>query len=366
MKRVLIIKMSSMGDVIHTLPALTDAKKAFPDIQFDWVVEPNFAEIPHWHPAVKNVIPASIRHWRKDPWQSFKEGLWQGFVRKLRYTAYDAVIDAQGLVKSALVARLARGKIFGLGYGSTRGKFVSIAYHKAFDVKKHQHAVEKIRQLFAQALNYSLPKEAPDYGIDKKRLGDISYAQNTVIFLHGTTWATKHWPERYWQELAYLVTQSGFQVLLPWGNDVEYQRAENIKTHCQENKCQALPIVLPKLSLGEITSLLANAKGVVAVDTGLCHIAAAMAVPTISLYGPTDPGLTGAYGPNQQHLKVNMSCSPCLGRECKQGNTFAIQPPCFETLPPKKVYQMLIEAINGTHSQDLIKQTEKEQHGSDI
>lgn len=366
MKRVLIIKMSSMGDVIHTLPALTDAQRVFPDIQFDWVVEPGFAEIPHWHPAVKNVLPISLRRWRKEPWQCFRQGEWQAFIRKLRYTTYDAVIDAQGLVKSALVARFSKGTTYGLGYKSTRGKFVSIAYQHAFDVAQNQHAVEKTRELFAQVFNYQHPKKAPDYGIDKKKLADISYGDNTVIFLHGTTWVTKHWPQHYWQALAYLVSQQGFHVLLPWGNDKELQRAQSIKMYCQERGIVNAPEVLPKLSLGEITSLLAKAKGVVGVDTGFSHIAAAMAVPTISLYGPTDPLLIGAYGPNQQHLKVSTSCAPCFGRECKLGTNFATLPPCFETLPPEKVYQVLMQAmVKPSSPNSIFKFAENEQNGSD-
>ncbi len=365
MKRVLLIKMSSMGDVIHTLPALTDAQRVFPDIQFDWVVEPGFAEIPHWHPAVKNVLQASIRRWRKDPWQSFKQGEWQTFLRKLRYTTYDAVIDAQGLVKSALVTRFAKGPTYGLGYKSTRGKLVSIAYQHAFDVAQDQHAVEKTRQLFSQVFHYPHPKTVPDYGIDKKRLADISYGENTVIFLHGTTWVTKHWPQQYWQELAYLVGQQGLRVLLPWGNDKELQRAQSIRTFCQQRGGSNLPEVLPKLTLGEITSLLSKAKGIVGVDTGFSHIAAAMAVPTISLYGPTDPALIGAYGPNQQHLKVNAPCAPCFGRECKLGTDFATIPPCFETLPAEKVYHALMKIIVKSHQINFFEPAEKEQNGSD-
>lgn len=346
--RVLIVKMSSMGDIIHTLPALTDARRAIPNIEFDWVVEPHFAEIPHWHTAVNQVFAAPMRHWRKAPWQALKSQEIPILIKKLRAFSYDAVIDAQGLVKSALIAKLAKGKRYGFNYRSARESIVSLTYHSTFDVPKNQHAVERVRQLLAQALNYTLPQSAPDYGIKKEKLAtlgeELSY-ENSVIFLHGTTWPTKHWPLSFWQQLGYLVTQSGFQVLLPWGNEIEYQRAKEIREFCQTKQIDVLPQVLPKLSLAQITSLIAKAKGIVAVDTGLGHIAAAMAVPTISLYGPTDPGLTGAYGPLQTHLQANFSCAPCKGRTCKKGQNFAVMPPCFESLPPEKIWHELMNTI---------------------
>ncbi len=345
MKRVLIVKMSSMGDVIHTLPALTDVRRIYPDIEFDWVVEPSFAEIPRWHKAVKTVIPAPLRSLRKAPWQSFHKGEWHALLKRLRYTSYDAVIDAQGLVKSALVAKFAKGKRFGFDRKSAREGMASVVYHQKIAVPKGQHAVERVRQLFANIFHYPNPSSPPDYGIDKTRLADISYGNKTILFLHGTTWPTKHWPENYWCQLAHCAAREGYQVLLPWGNEIEKSRAQKIRQSCQENAIELLPEVLPKLSLGEVTSLIAKARGIVAVDTGLGHVAAAMAVPTVSLYGPTDPKLTGAYGPNQHHLQVVASCSPCFGRVCKQGSHFAVMPPCFESLSHTKVWNTLLNAM---------------------
>lgn len=339
-----------MGDVIHTLPALTDAKSVYPYIKFDWVVEPSFAEIPKWHRAVKEVIPSPLRRWRKSPWQSYKQGEWHAFIRCMRYASYDLIIDAQGLMKSAFISTLAKGKRVGLDRQSAREPLASLFYQQSMFVEKGQHAVERVRQLFAKALSYPIPQTPPDYGIDKNRLVSLSYGDNTVIFLHGTTWPTKHWPEQYWQQLAHMLGKDNVQVLLPWGNEQEKVRAEGIRHFCLEKKINVVPMVLPKLSIAELTALIAKAKGIVAVDTGLGHIAAAMAAPTVSLYGSTDPGLTGAYGPNQQHLQVNASCSPCLSRQCKQGENFAVMPPCFESLPPEKVYQELTKMMN-THKE---------------
>jgi heptosyltransferase-1 len=246
-------------------------------------------------------------------------------------------------MKSAFVAKLAKGKRVGFSYESAREQFAAYFYDKTYTVPHGLHAVEKIRQLFAKIFNYPVPSSAPDYGLNCE--DSLSYGDNTIIFLHGTTWTTKHWPESYWQQLASLVGNNGYQVLLPWGNAQEKARAERIVNFCIENKSAYLPQILPKLTLLQITSLIAKAKGIVAVDTGLGHIAAAKARPTISLFGPTDPSLTGAYGPSQTHLKSSMGCSPCLGRECAKGQNFDINPPCFTELSPEVVWKTLTEKM---------------------
>ena len=182
MKKILIVKMSSMGDVIHTLPAVTDACAIYPDIEFDWVVEPGFEQIPSWHPAVKQVIPAPLRRFRKTPWQSFKQGEWSSFVKQLRKNRYDLVIDAQGLLKSAIVSLIAKGKRVGLSYESAREKGASFFYQQKVTVPWQQHAVERVRQLFAGALGYPVPKTAPQYGIDTRCLPSLTQGENTIIF----------------------------------------------------------------------------------------------------------------------------------------------------------------------------------------
>lgn len=344
--QVLIVKTSSMGDVLHTLPALTDAVKAFPTIVFDWVVEPGFAEIPRWHKAVRTIFEAPIRRWRRHIWKSIKNGEITSLISCIKKVEYDIVIDAQGLIKSALLTRFAKGKRVGLSFSSAREGMASLAYQHTIDVLKDQHAVERVRQLFAKALGYDDPQSSPDYGIDKQRLIPISIGEDYLIFLHGTTWATKHWPEVYWQQLALFAAKAGYKVLLPWGNEAEHGRAHRIKSAVEKSGETPVPHVLPKLSLSEITSVIANAKGIVAVDTGLGHVAAAMAVPTVSLYGPTDPKRTGAYGPSQQHLFVDFECSPCLSRECKKMGMFSVMPPCFESLPPHKVWHTLLRHMH--------------------
>ena len=199
--RVLLIKTSSLGDVIHALPALTDAARAIPGIKFDWVVEEGFAEIPTWHPAVDKVIPVAIRRWRKNLWQTIRSGEWKRFKQSVRATRYDLVIDAQGLLKSAWLTRYVKAPVAGLDKSSAREPIAARFYNRRLAVARGQHAVERVRQLFAIALGYDLPKGLGDYGLNVERLVELPRKNPYVLFLHGTTWDTKHWPEAYWREL---------------------------------------------------------------------------------------------------------------------------------------------------------------------
>ncbi|MBI6942207.1 lipopolysaccharide heptosyltransferase I [Pseudomonas putida] len=341
--RVLIIKTSSLGDVIHTLPALTDAAHAIPGIRFDWVVEEGFAEIPSWHPAVDEVIPVAIRRWRKHLWQTIRSGEWKAFKQRVRARKYDLVIDAQGLVKSAWLTRLVKAPVAGLDRYSAREGWASRFYDRRLSVAVGQHAVERVRQLFALALAYDLPEGIGNYGLDLDRL-QLPPAAPYVVFLHGTTWATKHWPEAYWRELAERLGRRKLQVRLPWGNQAEKDRAERIAQGL--NNCQ----VLPKLNLAGVARVLAAAKACVAVDTGLGHLAAALDVPTISLFGPTNPGLTGAYGRVQVHQASDFPCAPCLQKKCTYKPSaddlrrFDLKrewPLCFTRLNPEHVASRL-------------------------
>jgi heptosyltransferase-1 len=338
--KVLIIKMSSLGDVLHTLPALTDAGKAIPGIQFDWVVEESFAQLPAWHPLVNKVIPLAFRRLRKTPLKSLLSKEWKNFKKNLQTEKYDLVIDAQGLIKSALITRMAKGKKAGLDKNSAWEPLAALAYQKKCAVEPKQHAVTRVRQLFAQALGYELADTEADYGIERAGFIKEGVAEKTVLFLHGTTWDTKLWPETYWIALAELFVKAGWKIQLPWGNAEEQARAERIAAG------NSAVTVLPRLSLNEVTEVLASAQAVVAVDTGLCHIAAALGVPTVSLYGPTDAKLTGAVGKNQTLLQADFVCSPCLLKRCNyQGPTVeegSVQPPCFSSLPPVKVFEQII------------------------
>jgi len=339
--RVLIIKTSSLGDVIHTFPALTDASRAIPGIQFDWVVEESFAEIPAWHPNVQRVIPVAWRRWRKSLTSAQTRAELRECFKQLQLNSYDYIIDAQGLVKSALLGLMAKGVRCGYDGSSAREPLASLFYQRKFPAEKikNTHAITRIRRLVSDVLGYPLPLSTPEYGLDRQAFSANVVEKKYVMFLHGTTWATKHWPEEYWRKLAVLVTQQGIEVKLPWGNLVEYERAQRIAEEVNGVS------VLPQLKLKELAGVIAGAKAIVAVDTGLGHLAAALNVPTVSLYGPTDPALTGALGESQVHLSVTYACSPCLSSKCFYRDELPINPPCFSTLFPERVWEALMKML---------------------
>lgn len=357
--RVLIVKVSSLGDVIHTLPAVTDAKKADRRLKFDWVVEENFVEVPSWHPAVERVIPVAFRRWRKNVTQALRSGEFGAFRRNLQEAHYDLVIDAQGLIKSGFISRLSKGLTVGLSNSTIKEPMATLFYNKVYSVPREEHAVQRVRELFSRTLNYPIERVTPDsidYGIDFARLGvgaardsDTRSGDRTLLFLHGTTWQTKHWPEPFWRELALLATARGYKVALPWGNEAERQRAEAIVANIEG------ATVLPRQTLTGMAGHIAMAAGVVSVDTGLGHLAAALGTPAVSLYGPTNPGLAGTFGRNQRHLVSTFPCAPCMSKKClyegpaiisnTSAGPFDVRPPCFHLNPPDVVLHSLEQLV---------------------
>lgn len=340
--KVLIVKTSSMGDVIHTFPAVTDALKHNPNIEFHWLLEKSFAELAALHPGIAKVIPVEFRKWRKPWWKFLFKKEWRAFRSELKSTAYDIILDAQGLLKSAWLARQACGPVFGYDRHSIREPLAALFYQHRFAVSRQQHAIPRVRQLFAQVLGYS-GKEAPiHYGLDRNRLPSLKTDTKNIVFLHGTTWANKQWPELYWKQLAGLLINVGFHIQLLWGNEDERIRAERL---AEDNDGMT---VMPKLNLLQAASVLANAVAIVAVDTGLAHLAAALDVPTVSVYGPTNPDLTGALGGSQIHLRSKFLCSPCLKRECLFKGPSNLWPACFEEITPERVFEALINRFSAS------------------
>lgn len=286
-RNILIIRMSSMGDVIHQWPAITDLARAFPDAAIDWVVEEGFAELPKLHPAVRRVIPIALRRWRKSILADSTQVQWRQFTTELRACRYDLILDAQGLIKSAAVAKLTCGPVAGFDRHSIREPLASLAYGRKYAVCKSQHAIERNRQLSAAALGYTL-QGGIDYGLSVPQLTldwlpDSPYA----VCLTATSRADKEWPEANWIILGQRMLALGVLPIFPWGNDAERARAQRLAA--------ALPaaIVAPKLSLTAAAALLAQSKIVIGVDTGLVHLAAAVAVPTVAIFCASDPTLTG-------------------------------------------------------------------------
>lgn len=338
--RVLIVKTSSMGDIIHTLPALTDAAQAIPGITFDWVVEEAFAEIPTWHPQVNRVIPIAWRRWRKQLRQALREGVFKQFYQQLTATHYDFIIDAQALLKSAVITALARGVRCGHDAATVRGRFSHLAYQKKYHVIREQHAITRARQLFAEALGYPQPQGDPDYAVQRDKLLPVpaELPPAYVVMVHNASWDNKIWPENYWRVLIEKVTPV-FPVVVPWGNPAEYARAarlaaDNPRVH-----------LLPRMKLAEIATLIAQAKAVVAGDTGIAHLTAALGVPSVTLYGPTDAALIGTLGPRQLHVSAQFPCAPCRLRQCVYRQPSEEWPACFTTVSPERVWQALASLL---------------------
>lgn len=289
MKRILLVKTSSLGDVIHNLPAASDIRAALPDAAIDWVVEESFAAIPALHPAVDRVLPVAVRRWRSSFLTRSTRAEIRAFLGELRRREYDAVIDTQGLLKSALVARAARGVRCGLDFASAREP-LSFLYDRTYAVPWTMHAVERNRALAAQALGYPVPARL-DYGI-AARAGRFAWLPDGrfAVLLHATSARAKLWAEALWIELGVALAGRGVHSVLPWGNAAERGRAEDIARSVSHATAP------PALSLAEAASLLAGACCVIGVDTGLTHLGAALGRPTVGIYCTTDPRATGLYG----------------------------------------------------------------------
>jgi len=338
--RVLLIKTSSMGDIIHTLPALTDAGIAIPNIKFDWMIEESFADIPPWHSFVDQVIPVALRRWRKEMFARSTRVEWQRMRQQLDKHDYDVVLDAQSLVKSAFLSFFAQGsRRAGLDWRSARESLASLIYQKKYTVDFYQHAIVRMRSLFSQALGYALPTTPPDFAINRQLFQQFKLPEKYLVFLHGTMWATKQWPETYWIQLAALAASAGYRIKISGGNDEEVARAYRIAATCPAVD------VSPRLDIASMAALLANADAAVAVDTGFGHLAAALDVPTVSIYGPTNPDYTGALGTNSLHLAANFPCAPCLSRLCTYKAPSDVTPACYQTVPPMRVWATLSELL---------------------
>ncbi len=350
---ILVVKMSSMGDVIHALPALADAHRHIAGLSFDWVVETAFQDIPALHPLVSEVIPVGIRRWRKHWLASLRHHEINEFIHQLRQKEYDLVIDAQGLIKSAIVSTLARGPVSGFDASSARESLAPLAYRRAHRVALDQHAIDRQRQLFAAALGYTV--EGPvDYGLMQGLPGQDALQDSSsippgesrkpmIMLLHGTTWPSKMWPLGHWQSLCRRASVEGFDVLVPAGNEFELEQAQQISADTGAK-------VLSGMSLSDLSVVIARCAGVVSVDTGLGHLAAALNRPLVGLYGPTDPGLTGVHGQWQKTVvSDHLSCIPCRKRNCQyahEADSSKIYPPCFQHTTPELVWQALLSQIN--------------------
>lgn len=337
MKNALLIKLSSMGDVIHVLPALTDAVRNIPGLQFDWVVDEGFAEIPTWHPAVRYVIKSAHRRWRRDFFNSLKRGELIQFWKTLRVHKYDIIIDAQSNLKSGLVSFFAKGLRCGFDKKSVREYPAHWFYNKTFYHRKQDHAIHRLRSLFAQVLEYPLPDSAPDFDLAHFAFKKPEFAlpEKYLFFIPNASWDSKLWPEMYWADLLKTAVAHGYHVFLPAGNPKESERTARLAQTSDKITN------LPRLSLSETAYLIQHAQACVSVDTGLSHLSAALNTPTITLYGATDPKLIGTVGSKSVNLEAKFECAPCYNKQCTYKDQTQPAPFCFRDIPPERVWACL-------------------------
>ncbi len=334
--RILVVKLTSLGDVIHTLPAVTDAAKHVEKIEIDWLVDENFQAIVRWHPSVSNIYTAATRRWRRQPAKFLPE--LRALSKQVSRDPYDLIIDAQGLLKSAILAKMAKGQRAGYDRFSIKEAPASQLYHLKLAVSTDQHAVYRARRLFAGALGYDID-ETICYGLDREQFPGSETTHPYLVFLHGTTWQSKQWPVEYWQQLAEIALENGIKIKLLWGNETEFKYALAIALERPNIE------ICPKMNLDEVAVLISNAQAVVAVDTGLGHLAAALSIPCVSLYGATNSSLTGTIGEYQTHLQAVFECSPCLNRQCQYKGASILTPACFVQLSPQIVWNNILKLI---------------------
>ena len=287
--RLLIVKTSSMGDVVHAAPVVADIHRQHPGAVVDWLVEAPFAAIPQLHPGVHRVWPMAWRKWRG---QLFSGATWRAMRalrEQLREQRYDLVLDLQGLVKSALWARQAGVPVAGYDRASIREPMAAWAYQRTAAVPRDLHAVQRCRRLAAAHLGYAVPDTAPDFGL-RAPAGAWAPRGAYAVLIPNASRREKLWPERHWEAVGRRLLQLGWTPVVLWGRPEEQTLAERIAASCDGD-------VPPFLKVGEMAAVLAGAQQVVGLDTGFTHLAAALGRPTLGIYCDHEPGLAGITGP---------------------------------------------------------------------
>jgi heptosyltransferase-1 len=312
----MFIKTSSLGDVVHHMPAVTDARRYRPDARMTWVVEEAFAPLARLHPAVNEVIPVSTRRWRSQLLRSETWSEVSAFKAKLKSIEAEKVIDTQGLIRSALIARTATGERHGYDASSIREPVASWFYDIKHAVARDQHAVTRNRLLTGLSLGYS-PDATIDYGLVKPpREGGAPYA----VLLHGTSRAAKEWREVDWIGTGKWLREQGLDVVLPWGNERERLRCKRLAVAIPGSR------ILERQPLDATAKVIANAALVVGVDTGLLHLAAAYSVPLIAVFLATDPGLTGPVGNGSITVVGGKDVYPSFDRVIAAAQKLSLKP----------------------------------------
>jgi heptosyltransferase-1 len=287
MSAVLVVRPSSLGDIVHALSLVADIRRHRPELAIDWVAEEPFVPLIALDPGVRRVIPIAFRRWRH---HLLAAATWREVAavrRAVRMTRYAVVLDLQEQVKGALIARMARGVRHGPDRASIREPVAALLHDAHHRIDPAQHLIDRCRQLAAAALGYAVDGP-PRFGIvPPPPRGDVAGGRPYVVFVHATSRADKLWPEANWRDLIASFGEAGYAVLLPWGGADERTRSERLAAFAPA------AIVPPHHPLPAMAGLLARAELVVGVDTGLVHLAAALGTPTLAIFTATDPALAG-------------------------------------------------------------------------
>lgn len=341
--KILLVKLTSMGDLIQTFPAITDAKKNFPNIKIDWVVEESFQNIAKIHPGINKIITFNYRKWKgnflsKEFFNELKK-----FYKKLRHDKYDMVIDAQSNIKSSLITLFAKGKKYGLDKTSVREYGSHFFYNQTININRKQNHLIRMRKILAIFLGYSMDENKIEYGILNYNFPktDIFLPQKFVFINHLASRKNKLWPEIYWDEIIDFLISLGYNVVIPWWSEEEKERSLRFKKNRKE------VYILPNISLLEKMAILKMASFAISLDTGLGHMAAALNIPNISLSGPSSTNLTGPLGENQFLLGANQpECAPCQRSKCHYSGGAKYTSACLESIKTQQVKLLIKKIIN--------------------
>jgi len=321
--KVLIVKVSALGDIVHALPVLAYLHEACPGLTVDWLLETGFAPILEGHPLVNRTLHLDTRGWRKQGVRASVKGALQ-VISALRRERYDVVLDLQGNSKSGLFTWLSGApKRFGFDKSQARESLNLLATNHKVHIPSDCHYIGR-RYLQIARTAFPAGPEVPLAGplpvqdqaaqtVDALLRRHGLEAKGFFVCHYGTTWETKKWPLQHWCELVSRLAAQGRQLVLTWGNDDERRAAESMA-----EASQGRAVIWPRGSLQELIALLAAARLVIGADTGPIHIAAAVNTPTLSLFRVTDSERNGPPGPHHKRLQARMDCSPCLRKACER------------------------------------------------
>ena len=351
--KILIIKLSSLGDVIQTLPVLIPLRKKFPDAKIAWLVEEEAAELIKGNPLVDRIIIS-----RKNRWKNALSNLCnlpqivqevKAFCKNLRSSAYDVVIDFQGLLKSGIFVGISRGKQK-LGFAPVREKSHIFLNEKIPFPKTPLHAVERYLFLIASLGCFGVSPEffIPIRQSHRDRVltflteNEVTFDKPLILLHPGTRWKTKMWVEENWAAFGdRLLKETGAQVVFTGSID-DVSLIERITGQMRF----AAINTAGRWCLNELAFLQKQADVVIIPDSGPMHLAAAMGTPVVALFGPTDPKLTGPYGEGHRVIMKTTECQPCFKRTCAAHK-------CMKEITVQEVWETVETKIS------IINKTEK-------